>query len=120
MNARQKAKKYKQAFDKLNELNNIHNVHCFSYTNLEEVKLCHKISYFPYRERREMIGLKASCYLVEYKDDESHVYTRRLEGGKFVFDDITQSLSDKEKDALIDDLIYAIDDLLKSKEGKER
>ena len=63
-----------------------------------------------------MIRLKGSCFLVECKDYESHVYTRRLEDGKFVFDDITKSLSDKEKDALIDDLIYAIDDLLKPKE----
>lgn len=64
-----------------------------------------------------MIGLKASCYLVEYKDDKSRVYTRRIEDGKFVFDEITDSMSDKEKDILIDDLIYAIDDLLHSKEG---
>lgn len=63
-----------------------------------------------------MIGLKGSCFLVEYKDDKSHVYTRRVEDGKFVFDEITKSMSDREKDVLIDDLIYAIDDLLKSKE----
>lgn len=64
-----------------------------------------------------MIGLKGSCYLVEYKDDNSHVYTRRVKDGKLVFDEITKSMSDKEKDILIDDLIYCIDDLLKSKEG---
>lgn len=63
-----------------------------------------------------MIGLKGSCFLVEYKDDKSHVYTRRIEDGKFVFDEITKSMSDREKDVLISDLIYAIDDLLKSKE----
>ena len=64
-----------------------------------------------------MIGLKGSCFLVEYKDDKSHVYTRKFEDGKFIFDEITKSMSDKERDILIDDLIYAIDDLLKSKEG---
>ena len=63
-----------------------------------------------------MIGLKGSCYLVEYKDDKSHVYTRRVEDRWLVFDEITDSMSDKEKDVLISDLIYAIDDLLKSKE----
>lgn len=64
-----------------------------------------------------MIGLKGSCYLVEYKDDKSHVYTRRIEDGKFVFDEVTYTMTNREKDILISDLIYAIDDLLKSKQG---
>ena len=42
-----------------------------------------------------MIGLKGSCYLVEYKDDKSHVYTRRVEDRWLVFDEITDSMSDK-------------------------
>ena len=67
-----------------------------------------------------MIGLQGSCYLVEYKDDKSHVYTRRIEDGKFVFDEVTYTMTDREKNILIDDLIYAIDDLLHSKkEGTE-
>lgn len=71
MNARQKAKKYKKAFDRLNELNNIHNVYSFSYTNLEEVKLSDIIYCFPHREKldEEMLIRFHTKHLAEKFED---------------------------------------------------
>ena len=58
-----------------------------------------------------MITLKGSQYRVSYDDNsgEHHVFVRNKDG----YRDITNSLTDEEKDELINDLIYCIADLLK-------
>lgn len=56
-----------------------------------------------------MISLKASRFMVAYNDDKYKVLTQNGNGYK----DVTNSLTDAEKDELIDDLIYCLTDLLK-------
>lgn len=60
-----------------------------------------------------MISLKASRFFISYEDHESKIFVRNKDG----YNDITDILSDNEKDELISDLIYCIDDLLKAKEN---
>lgn len=56
-----------------------------------------------------MISLKASRFLVSYEDGESKVFTRI---SRSEYKEITNELSVEEKDELLDDLIYAICDLI--------
>lgn len=56
-----------------------------------------------------MISLKGSKFLVSCEDYTSKVF---INNGK-EYKDITNELSEDDKDELIDDLIYAISDLLK-------
>lgn len=58
-----------------------------------------------------MISLKGSRYLVSCEDYTSKVF---MNNGK-EYKEVTNELSEDEKDELIDDLIYAISDLLKTK-----
>ena len=62
-----------------------------------------------------MISLKGSRFLVSCENYESKVF---INNGK-EFQEITSELSEDDKDELIDDLIYAINDLLKSQEIEE-
>lgn len=62
-----------------------------------------------------MISLKASRFRVEVNEDNDvgySVYTRNSKG----FNDVTDSLTNEEKDELISDLVYAITDLLREVE----
>lgn len=59
-----------------------------------------------------MITLKASRFIVEYDEKSNNgynVFVRRSGENK----NITDTLSDDEKEELIGDLIYCIDDLVK-------
>lgn len=62
-----------------------------------------------------MISLKGSRFLVSCENYESKVF---INNGK-EFQEITSELSEDDKDELIDDLIYAINDLLKSQDIEE-
>lgn len=62
-----------------------------------------------------LISLKGSRFLVSCENYESKVI---INNGK-EFQEITSELSEDDKDELIDDLIYAINDLLKSQEIEE-
>ena len=56
-----------------------------------------------------MISLKASRFLVSCEDYKSKVF---INNGK-EYKEVTNELSEEDKTELIDDLIYAISDLLK-------
>ena len=58
-----------------------------------------------------MITLKGSQYKVSYDDNsgEHHVFVRNKDGYK----EITNIMTNEDKDELINDLIYCITDLLK-------
>ena len=61
-----------------------------------------------------MISLKASRFKVEYDEKATNgykVFTRRM--GKY--EDVTDSLTDDDKEELILDLIYAVTDLVKER-----
>lgn len=58
-----------------------------------------------------MISLKASRFRVSCEDYETRVFTRSADGYK----DVTDSLNEDEKDELISDLIYCINELLNGK-----
>lgn len=58
-----------------------------------------------------MISLKGSRFLVSCENYESKVFINN--GSKYK--EVTSELSEKDKDELIDDLIYAISDLLNGK-----
>lgn len=62
-----------------------------------------------------MISLKASKFLVSCENYESKVY---INNGK-EYKEITNELSEDDKTELIDDLIYAITDLIMCKEEPE-
>lgn len=62
-----------------------------------------------------MISLKGSRFLVSCENYEPKVF---VNNGK-EFQEITSELSEDDKDELIDDLIYAINDLLKSQDIEE-
>ena len=57
-----------------------------------------------------MISLKGSMFYVSCEDYSSKVF---VYNGK-EFEEVTSNLSEDEKDTLIDDLIYAISDLVKN------
>lgn len=57
-----------------------------------------------------MISLKGSMFYVSCEDYSSKVF---VNNGK-AFEEVTSNLSEDEKDTLIDDLIYAISDLVKN------
>lgn len=59
-----------------------------------------------------MISLKGSRFLVSCEDYTSKVF---INNGK-EYKDVTNELSEDDKDELIDDLIYAISDLLKKQD----
>ena len=61
-----------------------------------------------------MITLSGSRFLVKYENYESKVFT--MDNKRLT--DITSTLTEDEKDELIDDLIYAINDLLNNKKDK--
>lgn len=63
-----------------------------------------------------MITLKASKYCVDCKNYESKVYVRTSPTD---FKEVTKDLTDEDKDELIDDLIYAIHDILSSKKEEK-
>lgn len=58
-----------------------------------------------------MITLQASRFIVDYDDSnyKYHVYTRNCNG----IEEITKQLTDESKDELIEDLIYALNCVLK-------
>lgn len=58
-----------------------------------------------------MISLAGSRFLVSCEDYTSKVF---INNGK-EYKEVTDTLSESDKDELIDDLIYAISDLLKNK-----
>ena len=61
-----------------------------------------------------MIGLKASRFKVEYDETVTKgykVFTRRM--GKY--EDVTDTLTEDDKEELILDLIYAITDLIRER-----
>ena len=60
-----------------------------------------------------MISLVGSMYRVSYDEDtgEHKVFTRNSGG----YNDVTDSLTNDEKDQLINDLVYAIYDLVNNK-----
>ena len=58
-----------------------------------------------------MISLSGSRFLVSCEDYTSKVF---INNGK-EYKEVTDTLSESDKDELIDDLIYAISDLLKNK-----
>lgn len=57
-----------------------------------------------------MISLKASRFRVSHDSDEYHVFTNTGSG----YEDVTDTLSENDKDELIDDLIYCIQDIVKN------
>lgn len=57
-----------------------------------------------------MISLKGSRFLVSCEDYNSKVF---INNGK-EYKEVTNELSEDDKDELIDDLIYAVSDLLKN------
>lgn len=57
-----------------------------------------------------MISLKASRFLVSCENYESKVF---IINNERKYKEVTNELSEKDKDELIDDLIYAITDLVK-------
>lgn len=59
-----------------------------------------------------MISLKGSRFLISCDNYTSKVYT--CDNNRYK--EVTKELSDEEKDELIDDLIYAISDILKEKQ----
>lgn len=61
-------------------------------------------------EENVMISLKGSRFLVSCEDYESKVF---INNGK-EYKEVTNELSEDDKAELIDDLIYAISDLLKN------
>lgn len=63
-----------------------------------------------------MITLKASKYCVDCENYESKVYVRT---SPTEFKEVTKDLTDEDKDELIDDLIYAIHDVLTSKKEEK-
>jgi hypothetical protein len=58
-----------------------------------------------------MISLKASRFLVSCEDYKSKVF---INNGK-EYKEVTNELTEEDKDELIDDLIYAINDLMNEK-----
>ncbi len=63
-------------------------------------------------KEKEYISLKCSPFLVRCDEDyNSHVYVRNQKG----FVEVTKELTDEQKNVLIDDLIFAISELLKGK-----
>lgn len=58
-----------------------------------------------------MISLKCSRFLVSCEDYTSKVFINN--GRKYK--EVTNELSEDDKDGLIDDLIYAVNDILKGK-----
>lgn len=56
-----------------------------------------------------MIGLKASRFRVSHDGDNYHVFTFTVDGCV----EVTDKLNKDEKEELIDDLIYCIQDLMK-------
>lgn len=56
-----------------------------------------------------MISLKASRFRVSHDNDEYHVFTNRGSG----YEEVTDAMSENDKDELIDDLIYCIQDMVK-------
>ena len=58
-----------------------------------------------------MISLKGSRFLVSCDDYTSKVF---INNGK-EYKEVTDKLDENDKDELIDDLIYAISDLIKNK-----
>ncbi len=57
-----------------------------------------------------MITLKGSRFIVSYDEDSGeHNVFIRIRGG---YSNVTNSVSDEEKDELINDLIYCITDLI--------
>lgn len=65
---------------------------------------------------KNMITLKASKYCVDCENYESKVYVRTSPTD---FKEVTNDLTDEDKDELIDDLIYAIHDILTSKKEEK-
>lgn len=61
-------------------------------------------------EENIMISLKGSRFLVSCEDYNSKVF---INNGK-EYKEVTNELSEDDKDELIDDLIYAVNDLLKN------
>ena len=63
-----------------------------------------------------MISLKASPFLVECDNEgEAHIYTRT---SRFEYKEITNEMSDKEKNNLISDLVYAVTELVKERDDR--
>ena len=64
-----------------------------------------------------MVSLKGSRFLISSEDYNSKVF---INNGK-EYEEVTNKLSENDKDELIDDLIYVISDLMKnaSKEKTE-
>lgn len=65
---------------------------------------------------KNMITLKASKYCVDCENYESKVYIRTSPTD---FKEVTNDLTDEDKNELIDDLIYAIHDVLTSKKEEK-
>ena len=65
-----------------------------------------------------MFSLKASRFYVSYNSDsgEHQVFLRDRNG----YHEVTKTLSDEDKEELINDLVYAVSDLLKEKERKNK
>lgn len=63
-----------------------------------------------------MISLKGSMFYVSCEDYSSKVF---VYNGK-EFEEVTSNLSEDEKDTLIDDLIYAISDLVKNQKQEKQ
>lgn len=59
-----------------------------------------------------MISLKGSRFIVSYDEQQYHVFTRKV--GKD-YQEVTNILTNEDKEELIDDLIYCIQDLVKGK-----
>lgn len=58
-----------------------------------------------------MINLKASRLRALYDNDEYHVFTAKADGS---FNEVIEELTGEDKEELIDDLIYCIQDLVKN------
>lgn len=64
-----------------------------------------------------MTSLKASPFLVECDEEgEAHIYTR---ASRFEYKEITNEMSDKDKNNLISDLVYAVTKLVKERDELE-
>ena len=63
-----------------------------------------------------MLSLKGSRFLVSCDNYESKVFTNN---GKS-YEEVTEKLSESDKDELIDDLIYAIVDLYNETKKQEK
>lgn len=63
-----------------------------------------------------MLSLKCSRFLVSCDNNESKVF---INNGKS-YEEVTEKLSESDKDELIDDLIYAIVDLYDETKKQEK